>query len=818
MRTLHSRHTQGASARKAVCRRRLAIESLETRNLMTASLGDDGISVDFAVPCQCPVCSGIGLDEIPVVGEATGVTGTGTTSTSSTSYTTSLPRLSSNSGAAKKLYLDFGGHYEASWGTARNVITPAFDQDGRPATYSSGEIAAITEIWTRVAEDYAPFNIDVTTIDPGTSSGVARVAIGGHFSDWYGSSAGGVAYVGGFTNSLPSVAYVFAEALGNGNPRYVAEAASHEAGHLFGLQHQAVWSGSQLVEPYHTGTSNWAPIMGTGYHAERTTWHAGFTSLGPASRQDDMAILASRLGWRADDYGNTTATAAVFPAIGSSVSMTGIIGTPSDLDMWSFTTGGGAVTFQLSGAAYGSNLDAVLELRSATGQTIASANPSSSLGASLSTSLAGGTYYVVARSSGGYGNVGQYTLRGTVPPKLLTTSSVPDVGLLWQGIALADGSALSLGTTAVGSTVSKTFTVKNQGKSTLSLQPISASSLPAGFTLSKNLSTTSLAPGQSTTFSVAFRPTSAGSFAGQISLKGSSNWSGLTLRLSATASGTLAAPVPTPNPSTGTSTNNTSSQVKRILDNGAAGHTRSGSWTRVSNQGFEKDLDRAAKGTGTSSSTWSFPSLPNGTYQVFGTWNGASTQATNAPFTLYNGSTPVSTVKMNQRVASSGVSADGANWKLLGTVKVTGGRLNVRLSNAANGQVVADAIRIVRTATAAELPEESPLPMAASPTAAAGALTSDAGLLAWLTEEAGSTPTLLATETTDASPAEALAERSDEHLLHRTLRRDAAPWTMPADREARVEDDLRNDSPELAERLFADPQSDFALHGLAAWV
>lgn len=727
MRTLRSRRTQGAPARKADCRRRLALESLEARNLMTAALDGGGISVDFAVPCQCPVCSGIGLEEIPIVGEATGVMGSGTTSTSSTSYTSSLPRLSSNAGAARKLYLDFNGHFEASWGTARNVVTPPFDQDGKPSTYSTGEIAAITEIWTRVAEDYAPFNIDVTTIDPGTSANVARVAIGGHFSDWYGSSAGGVAYVGGYTNSLPSVAYVFAEALGNGHPRYVAEAASHEAGHLFGLQHQAVWSGGKLVETYFTGTSTWAPIMGTGYYAERTTWHSGATSIGHASMQDDMAILASRLGWRADDYGNTTATAAAFPATGGSVSITGIIGTPSDLDMWSFTTGGGFVSFQLSGAAYGANLDGVLELRNSSGQTIVTANPGNSLGASISTTLAGGTYYVVARSSGGYGNVGQYTLRGTVPPQIPTTSATPQLGLLWQGISLSDGSALSLGTTAVGSTVTKTFTVKNQGTSLLSLKPISAASLPAGFTLSKNLATTSLAPGQSTTFSVDFRPTIAGSFAGQITLQGSNNWSGPTLRLSATASGTLAAPVPPP------STNNPGSQVVRILDNGATGHTKAGVWTRTNNQGFEKDFDRAAKGTGASSSTWSFTNLPNGVYQVYGTWSGASTHATNAPFTLYNGSTPVATVKMNQRVASSGASADGANWKPLGTVTVTGGRLNVRLSNAADGQVVADAIRIVRTAAAAELPQESALPLLAATTSAnRDTVAADAGLLAWL--------------------------------------------------------------------------------------
>ena len=130
------------------------------------------------------------------------------------------------------------------------------------------------------------------------------------------------------------------------------------------------------------------------------------------------------------------------------------------------------------------------------------------------------------------------------------------------------------------------------------------------------------------------------------------------------------------------------------------------------------DTSQAARGTGSSSATWSFTSIPNGKYQVYGSWLGASNSATNAPFTLYNGSTPVATIRTSQRVNATGLTADGANWKLLGTVTVTGGRLNVRLNNQADGAVVADAIRILQIAS----------------TSAADLASADLGLMAWLNE------------------------------------------------------------------------------------
>ncbi|MCI0359437.1 MAG: choice-of-anchor D domain-containing protein [Planctomycetaceae bacterium] len=708
MRTARLRHSRMAPARKAnasrVKGRKLSLEPLEARTLLAAQLISDDLPLlsTHGGACQCPVCTGVGLDEIPVIAPSAALTPT-------TASLAGLPALSSNPSATKKLYLDFNGHVQSSWGTFTNIVTPAFDQDGYRSSLSTSEVAAIREIWTRIAEDYAPFNIDVTTIDPGLSaSGAARVAIGGHYSDWYGSSAGGVAYVGGYTNSMPNIAYVFEDALGNGNPRYVAEAAAHEAGHLFGLQHQAVWSGSTLVEGYNSGSGDWAPIMGTGYYASRTTWHRGTSSTGPSSIQDDMSILAGAIGWRPDDFASTTAAATSLT--GGSVNLAGVIGGPADVDLWKFTTAGGSISLQLAGALYGGDLDAVLEIKNASGQTIASSAPAGSLGASIVKSLTAGTYYVAVRASSGYGNAGQFTLRGTLPPASSTVPTTsPEISVRMSGSELTDGGTASFGSTKVGTAISRTFTVTNVGQSTLSLTALSSTAMPAGFSLTSNLGDLTLTAGQSTTFTIRFNAATAGSFSGQIAIRSNdASEAVFDLRLSASAVKTTT--------TTSSPTTTSTTLIKRTLDNGATGFTKSGTWSLVTGRGVASDMNLAARGTGTSTATWSFTSIPNGKYQVYGSWLGASTYATNAPFTLYNGSTPVATVRASQRVNSSGLTADGANWKLLGTVTVTGGRLNVRLNNQADGTVVADAIRIVQT----------------SSTSAADLAAADLALLAWL--------------------------------------------------------------------------------------
>lgn len=50
-----------------------------------------------------------------------------------------------------------------SWLTGSVIHTPSFDRDGRPGDFNDDERREIIAIWSAVAEDYAPFDIDITT-------------------------------------------------------------------------------------------------------------------------------------------------------------------------------------------------------------------------------------------------------------------------------------------------------------------------------------------------------------------------------------------------------------------------------------------------------------------------------------------------------------------------------------------------------------------------------------------------------------------------------------------------------------------------------
>ncbi len=326
----------------------------------------------------------------------------------------SLPVLSSNSSATVKLYLDFNGHYESNWGSYSNITTPAFSLDSDFNSFSTAEINSITEIWQRVSEDFAPFNIDVTTVDPGdfSNGNALRVAVGGN-SNWYSSGAGGVAYVNTFTNSIVNTVYVFSDNLAK-NAKYIAEASSHEAGHGFGLRHQSSYSNGTKTDEYNPGSGDWAPIMGLSYYKTRTTWHDG-TTTSSNTYQDDMAVIAratNGFGYRADDHGDIN-SATTLSFAGNNATASGIIERMSDEDAFAFSTTGGQVDLSVNVAEVGANLDSVIELWTASGQLIATADPSGSYGAVISTDVAAGDYVLVVRSTGEYGSVGQYTVSAT---------------------------------------------------------------------------------------------------------------------------------------------------------------------------------------------------------------------------------------------------------------------------------------------------------------------------------------------------------------------------------------------------------------------
>jgi hypothetical protein len=685
------------------------LEILEPRLAMTASLSASDnlpLVLSHGGACSCPICSGQNLESLfPADIAQTDTTTSGTLIASSP--LSSLPQLSSNSAARVKLYLDFNGNFESAWGSYHNVSTRVFDRDGDATTFSSSEVSTIREIWARVAEDYAPFNVDVTTIVPGSfANGAAvRLAIGGNYSDWFGQSAGGVAYVGGFTNSASNTGYVFEDALGNGNARYVAEAVSHEAGHLFGLLHQSTWANGQLQDEYNSGTSAWAPIMGVGYYANRTTWHRGNTSQGAGIYQDDISILAgatNNFGLRADDFSNSFSTPSALPMSGTGVNFSGLVGSRSDVDVFRFTTGGGNVNFQMNVAQFGNNLDGAIEIRNSAGGVLRVSDPGDTFGASLSMTLTSGSYFLVVRGSGvfgnsSYGNLGKYTVTGTVPSG--TSVAAPEISVSVGTTNIADGGTIDFGSSRTGTAVSRSVTVKNVGTAALSVNSIT-SAIPAGFTLVSNLSTTTLQAGQSASFTLRLNATTAGSFAGNISFQNGDASEGtfnLHLQGSVTSTTTVS--------SVSTTSTGTSSTTIRTIDDGAAGNSLTGVW-RVGTRGRDGDVHVASMATrDTAVSRWNFTSLAPGQYRVYMSWTGDWANASNTPVTIVNGTQSLGTTYLNQRIASAGTLAEGTNWYKVRDITVTGSTLMVVLSNKANGNVVADAVRIQRiTTSSAALP------------------------------------------------------------------------------------------------------------------
>ena len=349
--------------------------------------------------------------------------------------------LHSRPGAKRTIYLNFKG--ATLTGTVWNngggsIIAPPFDIDGVPGTFSTTELQRIQYIWQRVAEDYAPFDVDVTT----EAVPLDRIARSGSTDDVFGTtvlitnrtgvytcSCGGVAYLGVFddTSEYYKPALVFYDALGAGNEKYVAEAISHEAGHNMGLGHDGT-STQGYYAGHGSGATGWAPIMGVGYYQPLVQWSKGeYPDANNA--QDDYAVMQGNgLPLRADDHGNTAATATALAGVSSGATSTasakGVIERPTDVDVFAFTAAAGSATITLSPAARSANLDALLTVRDAAGNVLSTANPADALNASTTITLpAAGTYYVFVQGTGkgdprstgysNYGSLGQYALSVT---------------------------------------------------------------------------------------------------------------------------------------------------------------------------------------------------------------------------------------------------------------------------------------------------------------------------------------------------------------------------------------------------------------------
>jgi hypothetical protein len=418
---------------------------LERRVLLSSTAG---------VIDEAPLpASSAGLYADPAPSSATGQSDPVATN-SPTQPLTAVPILHSYPQARVKIYLDFAGAAAQSWGGYSVPATPAYDQDGDPTTFTDGELASIQEIWARVAEKFSPFNVDVTTENPGGfAAHQAMDEIIGGDGSWIDSEWGGATYIGGFASGN-TTSWVFSQNLTNGDPHNVAEATAHEIGHAFGLQHQSDWENGLLVDQYNNGNALTAPIMGRDYAATRGVWWDGADLLGPSDMQDDMSIIGSPnngFGYRPEDHGQTIATADAMTAVnGTSLSASGVIESTGDTDMFAFTTGAGTVQFQVNVAQYGPTLDAKLVLLDSNGSVVETAD-TATLGESMSLNVPAGSYYIEVASHGSYGDVGQYTLSGSILPPPVQAAP-PTSTSTGTGSSTGQGSTTGGSSTTSGST------------------------------------------------------------------------------------------------------------------------------------------------------------------------------------------------------------------------------------------------------------------------------------------------------------------------------------------------------------------------------
>ncbi len=144
-----------------------------------------------------------------------------------------------------------------------------------------------------------------------------------------------------------------------------------------------------------------------------------------------------------------------------------------------------------------------------------------------------------------------------------------------------------------------------------------------------------------------------------------------------------------------------------IVDDGDADFSTTGNWiTPTILRGHEGDLRHSAQGTGVDRASWMFTGLTPGDYRVSATWFAHANRATNAPFTIFDGvgGPALATIAANQQLVPDDFTDADSDWENLTTVSITGTELVVELSDAADGYVIADAVRI-DTATLESLTE-----------------------------------------------------------------------------------------------------------------
>jgi len=219
-----------------------------------------------------------------------------------------LHSLQSKPTSTKVLYINYWGGvlsgtaWNDNYNSGADIPYTPFSNDADTSNFSDNDRYLIWQAWLESSEDYAAFDINLTT-DQSVYDATPianRVQLLVTQTNIISTGIGGIAYLGIFNRSIDyyKTGWVF-----NNGVTTLAPSISHESGHQMGLSHDGTPSAS-----YYSGHNDWGPIMGAPFGMNYLQWSQG--EYPEANNQeDDLAIISSVLGNVDDEAGNTIVTA-----------------------------------------------------------------------------------------------------------------------------------------------------------------------------------------------------------------------------------------------------------------------------------------------------------------------------------------------------------------------------------------------------------------------------------------------------------------------------------------------------------------------------
>lgn len=385
--------------------------------------------------------------------------------------------LHSRAGSDRTIYLDFDGYTlppSAAWsgGGIPAGTFDAFDERETSGTqaydpaFTASELAYVAAVWRVVAEKFSPFDVDVTTEDPGaaaldrssaddptygtravfTDDRDARGTVCSYGSG--GSGCAGIAWVDVFADietgspaGYYEPAWIYTTVADfQLDAKQAGETAAHEVGHTLDLLHDSTTS---QPKGYYEGHDDWYPLMGSSNREvgqwDDSTYPGAYTE--QSVKSDVATITSAGLTTRPDDVPGSRPLSAAAP-------YDGVIETRADTDTFVVDhTCADPLAITATGIGSGQTLDIALRV-TAPGGAVTTVDPAAGGGtgtlaaldasASFATAPAG-TWTVEISGAGAtantnstdYGSLGQYTLTlsDACPPASATTPPGPPTGL-----------------------------------------------------------------------------------------------------------------------------------------------------------------------------------------------------------------------------------------------------------------------------------------------------------------------------------------------------------------------------------------------------